>query len=172
MAASYPGALKTFTTKAAGGAILSAHVNDLQDEVAAVETQLGVNAGTLIAYTPVITGSTTNPTIGDGTLTGHYTKIGKYVHAWVYWLFGSTTDKGSGTYYISYPTAASSSMANYTLGTWQMYHSSIHYSGLLRYNTTVKGWGTVDGATWLSSTSPYSPAAGTYYKFEFSYVAA
>lgn len=50
----------------------------------------------------------------------------------------------------------------------------LHYSGLLRYNTAAKGWGTVDGETsrWLASSVPYSPVAGTYYKFEFSYVAA
>lgn len=37
MAASYPTSVKTFTTKAAAQKILAAHVNDLQDEVAAVE---------------------------------------------------------------------------------------------------------------------------------------
>jgi len=42
MAASYPGAVKTFTTKidGAGNIIFAAHVNDLQDEVNAVEAGL------------------------------------------------------------------------------------------------------------------------------------
>lgn len=53
MAASYPGAVKTFTTKAAGGAILAAHINDLQDEVVAVETDL-LKAWT--PYTPTFDG--------------------------------------------------------------------------------------------------------------------
>jgi hypothetical protein len=37
MAASYPTAVKSFTVKAAGDTIQPAHVNDLQDEVAAIE---------------------------------------------------------------------------------------------------------------------------------------
>jgi hypothetical protein len=40
MSASYPGAVKTFTTKNAGDAIQPADVNDLQDEVNAIEAGL------------------------------------------------------------------------------------------------------------------------------------
>ena len=40
MAASYPGAVKTFTTKSAGQTIQPADVNDLQDEVNAIESGL------------------------------------------------------------------------------------------------------------------------------------
>ena len=40
MSASYPGAVKTFATRSAGQTIASAHVNDLQDEVTAIEDGL------------------------------------------------------------------------------------------------------------------------------------
>jgi hypothetical protein len=40
MSASFPTSVKTFTSRSAGQAIGSAHINDLQDEVAAVETVL------------------------------------------------------------------------------------------------------------------------------------
>src|SRR3990167_2607956 len=40
MAASYPGSVKTFTTRNAGDVIQPAHVNDLQDEVNAIESGL------------------------------------------------------------------------------------------------------------------------------------
>lgn len=40
MAASYPSGAKSFTTKADGGTISASHVNDLQDEVTAVESAL------------------------------------------------------------------------------------------------------------------------------------
>lgn len=40
MAATFPGGVKVFTTKQAGDQIASAHINDLQDEVVAVETEL------------------------------------------------------------------------------------------------------------------------------------
>jgi hypothetical protein len=40
MSASYPGAVKTFTSRSAGQTIASAHINDLQDEVTAIESGL------------------------------------------------------------------------------------------------------------------------------------
>lgn len=40
MPASYPTNVKSFTTKNSGDSIQAAHVNDLQDEVVAVETDL------------------------------------------------------------------------------------------------------------------------------------
>jgi hypothetical protein len=40
MAASYPSSTKTFSTKAGGGTVEASHVNDLQDEVVAIETDL------------------------------------------------------------------------------------------------------------------------------------
>jgi len=46
MPASFPGAIKTFTTKADGDVILAAHVGDLQAEVTAIETAVGIYPGT------------------------------------------------------------------------------------------------------------------------------
>lgn len=40
MAATFPGGVKVFTTKQAGDQIASAHINDLQAEVVAIETEL------------------------------------------------------------------------------------------------------------------------------------
>lgn len=40
MPASYPSSAKSFTTKNSGDSIQAAHVNDLQDEVTAIETDL------------------------------------------------------------------------------------------------------------------------------------
>lgn len=51
MPASYPTSAKSFTTKNSGDSIQAAHVNDLQDEVTAVETDL-------IAGLPVTRGGT------------------------------------------------------------------------------------------------------------------
>lgn len=81
MAASYPGAVKNFGTAVApGDGILAAHVNTLREEVVAVETQLGVNAGTWQAWEPTIvwTGGNTDP--GTTTVTSaRYCTVGKLV---------------------------------------------------------------------------------------------
>ena len=50
-AASYPSAVKTFTTRTLGDVIQAAHVNDLQDEVTAVET--GILNGFAHAIVPL-----------------------------------------------------------------------------------------------------------------------
>ena len=50
MAATFPGGVKVFTTKQAGDQIASAHINDLQDEVVAVETELRKTTGSVVRH--------------------------------------------------------------------------------------------------------------------------
>lgn len=64
MAASYPGSAKSFTTKTNGQTIDPSHVNDLQDEVNAIEVDL-------IAGLPVGRGGT-----GATTLTANAVLLG------------------------------------------------------------------------------------------------
>ena len=60
----------------------------------------GGSFGAWAAFTPTWTASTTNPTIGNGTLLGRYLIEGKRMHFSIYIKFGSTTTAGSGTYTI------------------------------------------------------------------------
>lgn len=61
------------------------------------------------SYTPSWTASTTNPTIGNGSLTGAYLQAGKLIAFRARVLFGTTTTAGSGNYSLSLPVAARSS---------------------------------------------------------------
>jgi hypothetical protein len=58
------------------------------------------------AYTPTWTSSGDAPAIGNGTLTGHYTKLGKRVDARIALTFGNTTDPGTGMWFLGLPFAA------------------------------------------------------------------
>lgn len=58
-------------------------------------------------FTPVWTASTTNPTLGNGTLVGRFTQIGNTVHYSITLTIGSTTTNGSGVYRFSPPVAPS-----------------------------------------------------------------
>jgi hypothetical protein len=69
------------------------------------------------AYTPLWTGSTTNPVIGNGTLAGRYALIGKTVHFIVFTLTGSTTTYGSGYWIWTLPLAVSAVPASGRWGT-------------------------------------------------------
>lgn len=68
----------------------------------------------IIAYTPTWASSGTQPSIGDGTLSGSYTTIGNIVTVNIKMVGGSTTSFGTGLYNFSLPFAAASS----GLGTW------------------------------------------------------
>jgi hypothetical protein len=53
----------------------------------------------------VWTASTTNPTIGNGSITGAYAVFGKTVHFRIHVVNGSTTNEGSGNYSLTLPLA-------------------------------------------------------------------
>lgn len=56
-------------------------------------------------YTPLWTASTTNPVIGNGSVTGRYVTIGATIMGEIRVLAGSANfTRGSGTYYLSLPT--------------------------------------------------------------------
>lgn len=59
------------------------------------------------AYTPTLSSSgTTQPVLGDGTLTGRFKQIGKTVHFSLRFLAGSTTTFGDGNTLYGLPVAA------------------------------------------------------------------
>lgn len=60
------------------------------------------------AFNPVWTASSTNPVVGNGTLAGRYTRIGKTVHCTIHLTAGSTTTFGSGFWSFKLPTASAS----------------------------------------------------------------
>jgi hypothetical protein len=100
--ASYPTSIVSFGTKSAGQTIQPAHVNDLQDEVVAVETELLQ----WDPYTPTWTNSGTANTLGNGTVAGAYRKIGQQVFYRITLTWGSTTSSGSGYWFLSTPVTA------------------------------------------------------------------
>lgn len=56
-------------------------------------------------YTPTWTAATVNPAIGDGTITGHYLRVGKTILFEVVITMGSTTTYGTGQWAVSLPVA-------------------------------------------------------------------
>ena len=57
------------------------------------------------SYTPVWTSTGTQPTVGDGSLTGRYVSLGATIVGEIRLLFGSTTSRGTGTYRFSLPAS-------------------------------------------------------------------
>ena len=66
-------------------------------------------------YTPVLTASTTNPTLGSGSVvSGKYTQINKLVVANFSFTFGTGATAGSGNYIISMPITAKTTSQAFT----------------------------------------------------------
>jgi hypothetical protein len=57
-------------------------------------------------YTPILTGSTTNPVIGNGSITGRYTNAGATIFGEIRIIAGTSGfTRGLGVYKVSLPTA-------------------------------------------------------------------
>ena len=75
-------------------------------ELAKITALLTAMTGAETAYTPVWTGSTTNPVINNGSITGHYRRLGKRVEVEIRVLMGGTTTFGTGNWALTLPVAA------------------------------------------------------------------
>ena len=73
--------------------------------------------GAWTSYTPSWTATTTNPTVGNGTLIGRYQKIGRTVIFHVNLICGSTTTYGSGSYNFTLPPFAVANVGASFIGT-------------------------------------------------------
>lgn len=62
-----------------------------------------LTGGAWTGYTPTLTATTTNPTIGNGSIIGRYKQYGKLVVFDLEFVFGSTSTAGSGNYSFSLP---------------------------------------------------------------------
>lgn len=96
----WPASIPTATP---GAAATAADFNALRDALNAIG-----NAWTV--YTPVLTASTTDPTLGSGMGVGGYVQAGKLVLFRATITFGSGMTAGSGTYWVSLPVTVSATM--------------------------------------------------------------
>lgn len=172
MSASYPGSIKTFTTRNNGDTIQPSHVNDLQDEVNAIETEILSGGVTLtsgrIAFPATQVASANANTLDDyaegthaaaltfgGASVGityainsiRYVKIGRQVS-----LAGrvSLTSKGTstGAAAISLPFTAENQVAGVggtlPVGIWSGMNTAITFMSLAVGNNATFAllWGT------------------------------
>jgi hypothetical protein len=136
-AASYPTAIKSFTTKIAGDTVQPSHINDLQDEVSAIETQL-ITSGTW-TMTLVSSGGGT-PTYTDRT--GYYLRVGSVMHVTGILTLATTGTLAAGSLTITgLPVASKNVTGNYaavTIPYWQTLTTSmVHMGGYVAPNTAT-----------------------------------
>jgi len=127
------------------------------------------------SWTPVWTGSTTNPAIGNGTITGTYARINKTVIGSMAIVVGSTTSFGTGTYRISLPFGTMVS-TNGAVGYATLFDASagyVAYTGLATQATSsLFEFRIGNGAGQFAPTVPITLANSDQFRFAFIYEAA
>lgn len=94
---------------AAAAAIAWSKISKAGSSLADLATRNASDLSTAqVAYSPLWTGSVSNPAIGNGSLTGFYTRIGGVDLVTVSLSIGSTTTFGSGDWSFSLPRTTTS----------------------------------------------------------------
>lgn len=133
--------------------------------------------GTYSAWTPALTGSSSNPTLGSGSVAaGRYTQFGKHVSANARIAFGSSgTAAGSGQYIVSLPVTSVST--EFILGYGFVFDSS----GATRRNVIAMRNNDTSVIMWFSDpltddtvqhNAPWAWAASDEIRLHFDYEAA
>jgi hypothetical protein len=145
---------------------------------AEIRDQFNSFFGAWSTYTPAWTASSTNPVLGNGTLTGRYMKIGRTVFCNINLITGSTTTYGSGQYSFSLPsTVAASGTA--TIGHAHLLGTADRWGGqmVISSGATSAGPFFPDGLTnprlsWMTSAKPEVLAATAQLRMTLVYESA
>jgi hypothetical protein len=127
-------------------------------------------------YTPTWTAST-NPALGNGTLTGRYIKIGRTVTVSILLTCGSTTTYGSGAYAFGLPFPAAAATVPY-LGSARLTNSATWHgqaslvAGGSSFNVTVPTSATNSQSANMSGVTPETLASGASIRATLTYQSA
>lgn len=135
------------------------------------------------AWTPVLSATTTPPTLGTGSsVAGRYTQRGKTVHGWGAIAFGTSgVSAGNGTYSVAPPVVARESSAvvpnvNLIVGSAMLRDHSTGIKTLASLNLSGANWifRAYDGGgtNAVDNDAPWVWAAEDTLEFEFMYEAA
>ena len=120
--------------------------------------------GAWTPYSPSWTASTTNPNLGNGTLIGRYSKIGRQVTFHINLTCGSTTTFGSGNYNFTLPPFTAAANGASMIGVAQLLGSA-RWQGQVVISPSATSvstfFSTSSGDSRLSFQSPTVPESMT-----------
>ena len=145
---------------------------EISDQLALKLDASVITSGAWTSYTPVLTASTTNPTLGTGsTQEGAYAEFGKLIVFRVYIQFGTASvNAGSGFYSVSLPvTAAANRLSAHALLIDNSTGNRRNYGCVISATNVVSMQG---GDIVVQATSPWTFAASDQIYITGSYEAA
>jgi hypothetical protein len=149
----------------------------IADSTAATGMKWGAVPGATYAYTSW-TPTLTNLTLGNGTMSGKYVQIGKFVHATLSLTWGSTTSS-SGAWEFSSPVTMATPNNTY-IGTARILDNGVqNYPGMVLILTSTKliAFAQYVANTWseasnIATTSPFTWTTGDNLSFSITFEAA
>ena len=138
----------------------------------------GGSFGTWTTWTPTLTASTTNPTLGTGSITaGRYVQNGKVVTAVAYIQFGSSgAAAGTGSYRVSLPVNATAYTRSYGMGSGAFIDVSAANGYLLMPQVEATTYCTfrIQGGAYgdFNATNPVAPSNNDQIHLFFTYEVA
>lgn len=120
-------------------------------------------------YSPTLTQSAVNPTIGNATLTGVYTREGGRITASVNFVVGNSTSFGTGNFQFSLPVTRTSS-DDVKCGVCLANDSGTPYTGVVEI-PGAQAWCRIqrDGTALFTQSSPATWGTGDTIRLGFSY---
>lgn len=132
--------MATLTTASGFPYPATSETPDVQRDLKALVDYLEAKTAAPTAFAPVWVASTTNPVIGNGTITGSWFAVGKIVFFRVRIVTGSTTTYGTGSYSINLnglPTPVASMRQLQTSCVYARGAASTAFYGLLSGGSTA-----------------------------------
>lgn len=133
------------------------------------------STGAWASWTPTWAASTTQPVVGNGSLTGRYTQIGKTVFASLGVVFGSTTTAGTGNWLFSVPVAPNTTVigASGIIGTAEaLDFGTGQYLGMCRMSAANFVIVVPTLASFFGNTIPFTWVSGDTLSVSLTYEAA
>jgi hypothetical protein len=133
--------------------------------------------GEWVAFTPAWTtvGAGADPTLGNGTLTAQYSRVGRNIDVSLRLVIGSTTTVGSGDWSLSLPVTPSATHANLeTTGSCLSLCAGSYRHDVILISSgasTLLMIGVAAGS-FYKSTTPGVWATGNFLNLAFTYKAA
>jgi len=142
----------TVPTFAAGAKVRGVDMQTLSD----IDTAL-TTAWT--SFTPVFTAAGGSPAVGNGTISGEYRRLGKIVEYRGSFIFGSTSNAGTGEWYMSSPFTAN--LPDLVTGSGFLHDSGTsYYSCTCAMRSAATKLNFITSATQVAATTPFTWAAG------------
>lgn len=130
------------------------------------------------SYAPAWQGATTNPNIGNGTITGFYSRVGDIVTVSIRLLMGSTTTYGSGAWSFGLPFSIRSGVMAGFMAYLRDASASVNYhriaiiAGPNAIVQAFRGLADATNSNAMNATTPFTWANGDEIRITGTYIAA